>query len=228
MKRYATDTVANVEEYIKKHGTDGVKELNSLASAHEIVLEADGQDKYSSGGGCDINDGKLRLLFNKSNLGNYTSDASQYIDKAVNEASRNGSTVSFTARQAITKDFDAKIGAVEKKFLAILQLPDISLEPNWEANFQEVKKKQTGDSWEKEFGKKTLAYFEALAEALQNSGFSKDDLLREGWAEAVEKNRIVLKVCDTLKKMRYNEVWLEGGVAYIQVRPVYLRDPSAS
>ncbi|THH13222.1 hypothetical protein EUX98_g9749 [Antrodiella citrinella] len=111
---------------------------------------------------------------------------------------------------SFARDFDPQVGAIEAQFLSLLQIPDISLVPNWEVNFGQ----------EKTFAQTALFYFETLAAAMERDDFGKDEMLRLGWAEVMNKNRIVLKVIDPLKK-RYNEVWFEDEIAYIHTTPEY-------
>ena len=53
---------------------------------------------------------------------------------------------------------------------------------------------------------------------MEEISFGDDELLREGFNEAVEKNQIALRVVDKLVKGHYNEPIVENGVLYIQTK----------
>lgn len=62
----------------------------------------------------------------------------------------------------------------------------------------------------------TLKYFEGLLSQLKWQKFSEDDMLQEGFNEAVESGEIAFRVVDSLKEKSYSEFEIEGGVFYLQ------------
>ncbi|KAL4245320.1 hypothetical protein ABKN59_008338 [Abortiporus biennis] len=203
LAKYSQAALDNVTEYVKNYGDSGKSELNALASKHEIILiPAEDENKCSSGGV-------------------YCSDALQYLNKAVNEASKSVSPLSLIARENIKKEFDPKIGSLRQKFIELLQVPDFTLDPNFKGNAQVLNKAGTNatNDWETTFGETAYRYFERIYQAMERDGFGKDDMLQEGFQEAVEMNKMTVRITEKLEKMRYNEVWINEGVFYIQTTP---------
>lgn len=225
-RSYSQAVLNNMQEFIKEHGEDGKTELNALASAHEISLVPDEEGKYSSGGSCEITGGKLLLFFEKSNLGYWVSDCSRNIENAVNLASKAVSAVSFTSRRSIQTSWDPKVEGLSQKYSSMLQVPEIKLDPNFAANYAEVNKlgSRAPSDWEKSFGQATLNYFQRLYEVMEQDGYGKDDMLQEGFTEVVEMNKITLRVTENLVHKSYNELHIEEGVLYIQVRSYLVKD----
>ena len=137
--------------------------------------------------------------------------------------------MNFHARSGIKADYEPKIDAVKVKFQKILDLPTIDLEPNFEQNYAtiaaytEIAKSALSyrHDWQKKLGSFTLKYFAEFVEGMKDKGFGDDDMLQEGFKDAVEKNQIVLRVVNKLNKGNYNEPVLENGVLYIQTTPEY-------
>jgi hypothetical protein len=100
-------------------------------------------------------------------------------------------------------------------------MPDIKLNGNFEHNATELAKldKDVHYQWDKKIGQTTLAYFEGVAKAIERLGFKGDDMLQEGFQEGVEKGEICVRIADKLGEGNsYNEVIVEEGVLYVQVR----------
>lgn len=171
--------------------------------------------------GVDVQDGALRILFADGKLGTNSAYALEKLDKALNEAPARGSGdpgLNYTARTSIREHWDPEIGAVKRRLADQLKNPNIKLEPNWNANFAKMKGSQNStDNWEENFGRFALMYFNALAGSLEYQKFGSDDLLQEGFAEAVDQGEVVLRVVDKLDQEYYNECLVEGGRLYLQV-----------
>ena len=208
-------------------------ELNQLAFNHTIVLEPT-EDKKISTCSCDISNGSLRILFAKEYLSYNTSQATQDLAKAVNDAGIANSSASggipmdFDAKSGIRSEYEPKIGEVQAKLQKILALPVLTLTPNFEHNFAALAKyaKDGGPrdlprDWQKAFARVTMLYFEGLAHQLEYAGFGKDEMLQEGLQEAVEKNEIQLRVVDKLVKKTYHEVVIENGILTIKTVPAW-------
>ena len=55
---------------------------------------------------------------------------------------------------------------------------------------------------------------------MTNKKFGEDDMLQEGFNEAVEKNQIAFRIVEELRKgSGYSEIFIEDGVLYIQTTP---------
>ena len=164
------------------------------------------------------------------------------LDKAVNKAGAAAadgtSTLDFHAKNSIKKDYEPAIGKVQTRLQQQLDLPVLTLVLNFEQNFAALDAfKQSGKAdsmfprdWQKHFGGHTLDCFDGVAKAVEDLGFGKDEMLQEGFKDAVEKNEISFKVVDQLVKGHYNEVHFENGILYVQTTPAMwtsnLRDPA--
>jgi hypothetical protein len=143
--------------------------MNDLVSSHVITLEADDAGKVTYCGG-DIKNSKMRILFDQKNLGVCSSNALEdgILYRALDEASvAAGEKIGFTARRSIAKDYDGKIGEVEKGMKDVLGKP-IKFSPNFEDIYSklqaEIKKPKSNvpSHWEEYFGHAVLDYFEGV------------------------------------------------------------------
>jgi hypothetical protein len=221
MCSYLSANVTRIEEYIAKTGQLGIDELNTVADKHVITINCDdtGEVSYT---GCDIRDGRLRILFAEDNYGSWQSDAFRNLDDAVNKAEHPAGSeapvLSFAARSSIEKQYDPKIGAVEARIAKILNIRDIKLTPNFEAVIAKLKAaKDSPSQFEPKIGDVSLVYFSKFADKLVDQKFDSDDMLQEGLQEALTAKEIALRVKDPLVQSSYNEVELEDGTLYIQV-----------
>ena len=241
---YIEDAIPHVEQFVDKYGEDGKRELNSLASAHAITIEETGRsDIFYSG--CEVSGGLLRILFAKNYIGTNSGSAMEDLLGAVSNAgiTANASSevapIDFSARMSIRNDYKSKVGELQQKFRQLLNLPTLSLIPNFESNFAKItffiansKKREVEDfprEWQKQFGWNIYEYFDYFFQGLDNKRFGDDDLMQEGFAEAVDKHEVGLRVVDKLQMGTYNECIIENGVLWMQTTPKYwttnIRDP---
>jgi hypothetical protein len=232
MCSYLSSNIQRIQEYIEKTGQLGVDELNTVADKHVITICHDdtGEVSYT---GCDIRDGRLRILFTEDYYGSWQGDAFRDLDQAVNKAEHPAGSeapvLSFAARTSIQKQYEPQIGAVEARIAKILAMRDIKLTPNFEAVIAKLKAAgETPSQFEPRIGEVSLAYFSKFADKLVEQKFDSDDMLQEGLQEALTGKEIALRVKDPLVQSSYNEVELEDGVLYIQVRARGLRKSQPS
>jgi len=170
--------------------------------------------------GCDITDGKLRILFSETYLGTNISDAVGYytFEKALNKAEQaEDATLNFFARKGI-REVEPEIEKLTKEVQTILNNENLKLNPNWVAVFDKLKSsKMDRDDWDSNLGSFLKYYFEGLVSQLKYQKFDGDDMLQEGFNEVVEKGEIAFRVVDKLEKSNYNECVIEDGVLYLQV-----------
>ena len=176
--------------------------------------------------GCDIANGMLRILFTKDYLGTNVNDNLDKLSEAVNQAgtSPDDPSLDFNARSGIKNEYEPKVGPVKAKWQKILALDNIDLDPNFEANYAAIaaytKNGRQDNSypqeWQKSLGRFSLEYFSAFIEVMENRGFGDDEMVQEGFKEAVEQNKVVLRIVDNLNKGHYNEPVIEDGVLCIQ------------
>ena len=210
------------------YGNEGRAELNTLASNHTIGMESTSNPKISYTG-CAISSGVLRILFAKDALGYNVADSLLNLTDAISEARtpEYDTALNFHARSSIRLDYEPGISAVKGRFERLLSLPVFEIEPNFERNYAALlsydrSNDKSGyllrDDWQKSLGEVTLEYFASFVKVMEEKGFGDDELLREGFTEAVERNQIALRVVDALIQGHYNEPVLENGVLYIQTK----------
>jgi len=123
-------------------------------------------------------------------------------------------------------DWDPKVEELTNKFKEMLKT-DIKLNPNFESNFAILKKnagvKAVGlrEDWEARIGSFFLSYFEGLHYQMEWKKFGEDDMLQEGFEEAVPKHEIQLVIAEKLEtgKSNYNECLIKDGIFTLQTQP---------
>ncbi|MCJ1351758.1 MAG: hypothetical protein MMC33_001742 [Icmadophila ericetorum] len=219
---YIEQGLPKLQDYVKKYGTDGTTELNTVASSHILTIVPDDTGKVSYNA-CDIKDGKLRILFHEDQYGSWQSYAFENLSDAVDTAGtaaapQSSSTLSFDARQSIKREYEAGIAPVKARLCTLTGLADgeLTLTPNFEANYAALEEGKASGDWKKEIGKATLGYFEGLAKSLENLKFGEDEMLREGWQEGVEKKEVAVNAMGKLVGGgSYNETIIREGVLEI-------------
>ncbi|KXJ89438.1 hypothetical protein Micbo1qcDRAFT_235249 [Microdochium bolleyi] len=228
---YVEGAVSRLKEFESNYGDEGVKEINAIAHKHSLGLDFD-ENKRWSYCGVDVHEGQLRMLFEKDCLGtniSYCLDR-DVLDKALNEApageAAESSNLSYSTRTNIRQEYDPKIGDIQKKVADILANPDIKLNPNFDAIFasllaeSKVKKTELREDWQSSIGYMAREYFDGFVSQLQWQKFEDDDMLQEGFKEAVDKNEVCLRIVDKLNDSSYSEAVVEDGVLYIQCKPL--------
>jgi hypothetical protein len=185
---------------VGKYGDEFKAEINAICHAHVLTmdLEETTPPRFTYCG-CDVLDGKLRLLFVESYLGTNIDYCCQEdaLLPALN-AAPSDKPLSFTVRTGIRSDYDPKIGAVHHEIATLLGKTDdeIKLNPNFEDTFaklsvaSKVKNTELRDDWQTNLGSFTLKYFEAVAYQMKYLQVGEDELIQEGFLEAVDKNEI--------------------------------------
>ena len=225
--RYVEDAIYQLKYLTGRYETLA-EEINSICSAHVLTLDVEEQaPPRFSYCGCDVEDGKLRMLFNEKCLGTNIGDCltENNLLPALNNAPSD-KPLSFSARLGIRSDYDPAIEATRHQIAEMLGKKDdeITLDPNFEETFAKLKdaKKVKGndlrDDWETVLGSFTLKYFEALAWQMKNIKVADDDLVQEGFLETVDKLVFVFRIVDELKGLNdsYNEVEIADGKLYLQ------------
>lgn len=200
-------------------------EVNTICYEHTVIMGPDesGKTRYC---GCDVVDGKLRILFNPDEMGTNISSALEELparlDEAPQPAGPDGKVpiLGPLARLNISTDYIPKVGNELDKLKKWFS-PDFVINPNFEENYTFLKNstnKDLRDDWAKNIGYLTLSYVEGCTYYLDYKEFKSDDMLQEGFNEAVEKHEIKLRIVDKLQKgSGYNECIIENGVLVIQV-----------
>ncbi|KAF6833992.1 hypothetical protein CMUS01_06353 [Colletotrichum musicola] len=230
--QYITSAIYQLKSYVSNYGDDGKSEINSICHARSLLIDLDDRPNKNDRVtycGVIVRDGKLVILFSEGNLGTNADYAieSRTLLKALNDAPPApgaDAAMSYAARTSIRQEYDEKIEETRIKLGEMLEKPDVVLVPNFEANFakirEEGKKKNSGvrGDWEGNMGNFTRMYFEGLVYQMTYQKFGDDDLLREGFNEAVEKGEVHFRIVDKMVYGTYGEVILEDGAVYVQTQ----------
>ncbi|KAK8045183.1 hypothetical protein PG993_005207 [Apiospora rasikravindrae] len=225
---YFKGAIWQFKNYESTYGEEGLKELNDICHAHVLTMDVDLNKRFTYGG-VDVDErGALRILFAPDNLGcniDYCVERDTLL-KALNNApaapGTSGSAISFSARTGIRQDYDPKIEGIRTKVAELLAWPEIQLNPNWEEVFaalkaeSQVKKTELREDWQAYMGSMAISYFEGLVSQLQWQKFEDDDLLQEGFREAVSKGEVKFRIVEKLKDSSYSECEVEDGILYLQ------------
>lgn len=226
---YIDNAIGQIKYFGTSYGDESVAEINDVASAHVLTIDVDEDKKFSYCGVVVSADGKLTIMINENYMGTNTNDALErsVLMAALNTAPASAvaaaKPLSFAARVGIRQEYDAAVAKTQKKLAEQLEKEDVKLVPNFEAAFAALaaegakKKSQLRDDWQANLGNFTARYFDAVAGQMAYQKFDEDELLREGFNEAVEKGEIAFRVVDKLKYDSYCEVVVEDGVLFVQV-----------
>lgn len=215
---YFEGFVSQLERYLTKYGADGKSAFNAVVSEKKITLEMDDvTPKRFTYCGCDVKEGRFRILAGEEYLGTNVSDACCEMVKAIEKAEEEagGTGLSVGAKANVKETLDKEFPDLEKKFSEILGYA-IKLDANLEENFKTLKVKRTdfNDSY---FGTVTLDYFNGFASKLEYLKFKGDDMMQESFQEACEKGVIKVEVVDKLVHGSYNDIIFEDGICKLQV-----------
>jgi hypothetical protein len=203
-------------------------EINEIAHAKVLTLDVDeSEPSRFSYCGSDVEDGKLRMLFNKENLGVNIDYCLQEANlfSALNKAPTE-KPISFLARLDIRDNYEPKIKGTQHELAELLGKSDdeIKINPNFEETFaklsaaRKAKGSDLREDWETCLGSFTLKYFEALAYYMKYQKFGEDDLIQEGFLDAVPELEFVFRIVDDLKHSSYCEVEIADGKLYLQTK----------
>lgn len=208
--------MSGLRRYIDNHGDDAKQEINKVASAHTIIMDLD-VDKKISYCGCAVTpSGQLAMLWQDGNLASNIDHVfgEDKLNAALNEVPGEG--IGYQTRLDIKESYESKIAEVNAQINTALKR-EYTFEPGFEAAY--AKLKGTNADFKENLGSYVHNYYAALVRALLYNKFDSDDMLQEGFNEAVESGKIAFRIVDASKmKSSYGEVVIEDGVLYIQVR----------
>ncbi|KAL1862773.1 hypothetical protein VTK73DRAFT_6660 [Phialemonium thermophilum] len=163
------------------------------------------------------------MLFRPQALGTNIDAAlsQEFLFPALNAAEGVPLPLSFKARTGIRADYDPHVDRCRAEIARLTGVDAFRLDGNFDDTFAKLKAAQgVRDDWEERLGSFTLQYFEGLAYHLKGIHVDEDDMVREGFNEAVDKAVAKFRIVDTLKYESYCEVDIEDGVLYLQVSGV--------
>ncbi len=214
-------------KYLTERYDSLASEINEICSAHVMTMDVDEETPARfTYGGCDVHDGKLRIIFNEKYLGTNISDnvSEGFLFKALNSAPTD-KALSFSTRLGIRSDYEPTIAETQQKIAKLLGKGDdeIKLNPNFEDTFAKLaehsKTKGNGlrEDWQSVLGSFTLKYFEAIAYQMSYIKVGEDELIQEGFLDVVSKLEFTFRIVDKLKgDSSYCEVEIDDGVLYLQ------------
>ena len=197
--RYVSRAYNTLEQFAYDYGEDGRSELNTVASSHTKTMDITSKPGISYTA-CEIAGGALRIVFVKGHLGTNTSESLNNLTEVINEADTSSDNLSldFNARSSIKIEYEPKVGPVKAKFEKILTIPAFELKSNFQHNYAAItayannSKPSRTDAfpreWQKRLGRLTLHYFSGFVDAIENKGYGDDEMIQEGFQDAVEKN----------------------------------------
>ena len=235
-RSFFSSALDKVQRFVKENGDYGRDAINRAASYHVMTLEPvidAAQKAQFSTVGCDFHGGKLRLLFHPDSLGWDTSDCLDKLNDALDAADTQAADkapakLPFNTRVDIRDEYDKTIGEVLALARTQLQNPTLTFTPNFAANYAAIATfihdgeddaDRINADWARSLGAHTKLYFEGFAEFLRHKKFNRDDMLREGFNEAVHKADVQLRVVTKAKfddEDRLCDVQIEDGVCYLQ------------
>lgn len=175
-------------------------------------------EKFSYSG-CEVQDGKLSLMFHPKNLGSNIGHVAQELAVALSTAPQpsGAPSLSYIARHSVKVEYEPEIVNLLAKARKALHNEKFEFEPNFDALGEMLKKgKDVRDDWERNLGSFAKSYFESFVDQLEREKFGEDDLLREGLEECAPKNVLRLRLVEKLAS-GYNEILLDDGALVIQV-----------
>ncbi|RDW69990.1 hypothetical protein BP5796_08387 [Coleophoma crateriformis] len=215
---YVEGFIYQLKRYLCTHGDLLRQELDTVVTSHSLTIIPSNDVNYC---GCIIQDGVLELLFHPQYFGTNISDAAAELSHVLSSAPQSGkaSALSFLCRHSIKTDYDAKINRTLQNARIALLNAELTFEPEFEDNAAKLKgSKDVRSDWESNLGDWTRQYFDGFLEVLRRQKFEGDELLQEGFNEAVRNGVVRLRVVDELAS-GYNEVILEYGDLIMQTTP---------
>ncbi|SPO07090.1 uncharacterized protein DNG_09784 [Cephalotrichum gorgonifer] len=218
--QYVSGAIGRLESFVSDNGP---ADLNKASYTHTLTLDFDEASRFSYCG-VDIHEGKLRLLFAQfaTNIDD-TCDPSKVL-QALNEAppppGEEAPKLSVVVQKGIRDEYEPAAESIRSQIAEILQKPDFKVTPGFEGVYEALSKENGArDDWQGNVGPFVKLYFEAFVNTLRSEKFGEDDLLQEGFNEAVEKEEVAFRIVDKLVKGSYNEPVVEDGVLYLQTTP---------
>ncbi|KAG6810708.1 hypothetical protein H0H92_010671 [Tricholoma furcatifolium] len=213
---YVEGFIGALKWYLEKFGEEGKGHFTDAVTKSELSINVNELGDAAPTITADIKDGVYRILFHHTRLGSNQDDQRDGLLKAVESVPRAG--FSIVAKNSIGKDYNDEIDDVTAEISKILNLPDVILDPNFEANYEALGAVKKDTDWHASFGKATFQYFNGLKSQLEQQGFKGDEMLQEGLGEVLTTKTIQVRVVEKTKNNATLETALENGTVYIQMK----------
>ncbi|KAG6864214.1 hypothetical protein C0991_011524 [Blastosporella zonata] len=215
---YVEGFVDALKWYVEKYGDEGKTHFNEAVTQSELSVNVNELGDKATTINADVKDGVFRILFHHTKLGYNQGDLREYLLQAVESVPRAG--FSIIAKSSIEKHYNEEIEELTATIAEYLALPDVILDPNFEANYEALSAAKADKDWHDRFGKATFDYFnDGLKYQLERQGFKGDDMLQEGLAELLPSKTFQVRVVKKTKNNATIETILENGTVYIQMTP---------
>ncbi|KAG6815549.1 hypothetical protein H0H87_000632 [Tephrocybe sp. NHM501043] len=192
---YVKGFVDALKWYIEKYGDEGKTHFNEAVTQSELTVTVNELgDKASRVWGSALELVKLNVR-NSIHNQSYIND---YLLKAIENVPRAG--FSIVAKFSIEEYYNAEIEKLTTEIGEILAIPDVVLDPNFEAKSPSS------------ISGNTLTHHQ-----LNSQGFKGDDMLQEGLAEIVNSKTFQIRIVKKTKNDATIETVVENGTVYIQM-----------
>lgn len=227
----ATQYFTSFVYYLKKFTDDGeytdaIETFNDLVSESRVSIEAGNSTvTYSA---CSVEAGTFEINFNPTRPGVNVDYACSEMEKSFDEAlfARSPERLPMIAKRGIRDDYENKKEDLLRKFKEALLGADVKLVADYDAIWNQivagkkVNKDINPQDSARSLGSYIYSYFEGAASQFE-SKLEKDDMMVEGYTEAVSTGEIVIDVVPegTTLKSSYGVIEIADGKLFIKVTP---------
>ncbi|KAF5311022.1 hypothetical protein D9619_007900 [Psilocybe cf. subviscida] len=210
---YVEGLISALERFVDKFGDTGRAYIKNAVTTGEVRLAVNDKKPNETIDG-DVRDGVYYILFGADRLGSNQGYQFDELTRAINRVPYQGFTL--LAKHSMETVYEPEIDEVREHINEILNSKEVVLEPNFEALYAALQKREDPD-WQRVLGDAALGYFrDGVASQLERQGFKGDEMLQEGFFEGVPSKTIKLRIVDKIKSGEYSEAVIEDGVLYIQ------------
>jgi len=226
-KSYLDGFIDNLKKYTGEGEFDeAIQTFNSLVTERKITIAADNKFSYE---GCSIKNGVFEINYNSKAYGSNNSYACSYMGKEIDRAlfAKSPYALPLLLKKGIRDDWTAQKETVTQGIQEELLGAEVKLmadvEGIWKLMVDAKNSKQDVDleSIAPNFGSYLFQYFDGFRYQVEYQ-FKKDDLMVEGFTDAVPTGEIWVEVVpkDEMKS-GYNECKIENGKVILRTTPLY-------
>lgn len=218
---YFDGLLSKLEEFRTTHGTAAMSSINDYAPQRIVTLEptSDREVRFNT---MDFFEGRWRILFRDTAFGTNAQQAGYNLSKMVYSPFPQP-VPSMNTKHDIEQEYERRIQEVLNKIRTILAAPNLVFSPNLEGNSTSlttcgVKKEKFGQGWDRALREATIDYYDGLRSQLEWQGFKGDEMMQNGFKEAVPTLTVSLLVVPEITR-KYNDCMVENGVLVIRTKP---------
>lgn len=203
-----------MKAYLGKFGDEGKAFFNDAVTKSEVTLKVNEKGDDAPTITSEVKDGVYQILFNHTALGYNMARVGESMLAAIEAAPHEG--FSIQAKTSIENDYNSEIDEVQAQIAKLTGISDVKLDPNFEENYKALLAK-SDTKWQQNFGKVAWSYMNGLKGQLEMQKFGSDEMLQEGLGEVLTSKTFKLRLVPKTTKGQTNEIFIENGVAYLQV-----------